>query len=141
MNFTVLSPNDNPVKDDKSSITDSKFGGHREHSDVSKSQDYTSRTGTNKTKKENPVEEVVRDIDDMTDPFQRKREFSRREETSNVQKSNEADFIIKTDRENTPNMDEGSDPVRIPETDKVKAHRKPNQWHFGTESIYESEIS
>jgi hypothetical protein len=141
MNFTILTPGENLLNDDKSSTVDGRFGGHREHSNTSKEQDYTSRTGTNKEKKENPVDETIRDIDDMTDPFQRKREFSRREETSNVQKSNEEHFITKTDAENRPNMDEGTDPVRVPDTDLVKRHRKPNQWHLSTESIYESEIS
>lgn len=141
MNFNTLSPFDSQVKDSKSDTSATHFGGHREHSDVSDAKDYTDRIKAAPNIKKNPVDKVVKDIDDMTDSKQRKREFSRREETSNVQKSNESDFIVKTDKENRPRMDEGSDPVQVPEVDKPKRHRKPNQWQFGTESVYEGEIS
>lgn len=140
MNFTILTPGDSPIKDDKSSITSSNFGGHRAHSNVLDAKDYTKRTGNASTIEGNPTDTAVRDIDDMTDPAARKREFSRREETSNVQLSNEANFITKSDSDNRPPMDTGSDGVVVPETSLVKQSRKPNQWHFGTTSVYDGEI-
>ena len=130
MQFTVLSPNDSPLKENKSDMTASNFGGNREVSNTADAKDYTKRTGNAPNKKENPVEDTSRDTDEMTDPKARKREFSRREETSNVQSSNEADFITKSDSDKRPRMDEGSDAVQVPETHAVKRHRKHNQWHF-----------
>jgi len=142
MNFTILTPGDSPVKDDKSSPTVSNFGGHRAHSNsVSDAKDYTKRTGNAPTIEENPTDTAVRDIDDMADPAARKREFSRREETSNTQLNNESSFITKSDSDNLPPMDTGSDATVVPETHAVKQTRKPNQWHFGTKSVYEGEIS
>ena len=141
MNFTVLGPNDSPLKDDKSSATDARFGGHREYSQVSKVQDYTKRAGKAPNKKENPVEETTKDIDDMTDPKQRKREFSRREETSNVQKSNEAGWQTKSDSDNRPRMDEGTDGVQVPEASDLKQLKKANRWQFDSSNRYEGEIS
>lgn len=140
MDFTILTPGDSPVKDDKSSPTSSNFGGQRVHSNVADAKDYTKRTGSASTIEKNPTDTTVRDIDDMADLTARKREFSRREETSNTQLNNEADFIIKSDAENRPPMDTGSDAVVTPETHPVKQSRKPNQWHFGTESVYDGEI-
>jgi hypothetical protein len=140
MNFTILGPNDSPVQNSKSDGVDGNFGGNREYSQTSDAKDYTKRAGSAPNKKENPVDKTVKDIDDMADPKARKREFSRREETSNTQKSNEAGFITKSDKDNLPRMDEGSDAVQVPEASVPKQHRKPNQWHLGTESVYDGEI-
>jgi hypothetical protein len=94
MNFTILGPNESPLADSKSDAVDGNFGGNREvTANISKASDYKSRQGGAPNKKENPVDETSRDIDEMTEAESRKREFSRREETSNVQKSNEADFV------------------------------------------------
>lgn len=141
MNFTVLGPNDNPLSSDQSAPSDSRFGGHREHSNTAKAQDYTSRTGKAENRKENPVEDTSRDIDEMTEAESRKREFSRREETSNVQASNEAGFITKSDSDNRPRMDEGTDAVQVPEADENRQKQRANKWHFDSSNTYEGEIS
>lgn len=141
MNFTILGPSDGQLKDDKSMLTDARFGGHREHSQVAADKDYTARTGNAPNKKENPVDETVKDIDEMTESESRKREFSRREETSNVQKSNEADWQIKSDSDNRPRMDEGSDGLQVPEIIEERVRRKANKWQYDSSNTYEGEIS
>jgi hypothetical protein len=141
MNFTILTPNDNPLAENKSDATDTRFGGNREHSKTSKDQDYTRRTGKASNRKENPVDDTIRDIDDMTDPKARKREFSRREETSNVQKSNEASFIKKSDPDKRPRMDEGADAVRVPKASDLKQGQRENRWRYDSSNKYEGEIS
>lgn len=138
--MNVLSPYDNPVHDDKSSMTDTNFGGHREHSQVSDPKDYTKRTGASPNKKENP-EDAVKDIDDLSNSTERKREFSYQNDKADVQSNNEDDFVVQSDSSNRPRMDEGSDAVQSPEGLKPKRHRKPNQWQLGTESVYDGEIS
>jgi hypothetical protein len=141
----TFSPGDNPLSSDQSAPTDAKFGGHREYSDTAKAQDYTSRTGKAPNVKKNPVDDTIKDIDDMTDPNQRKREFSRREETSNVQASNEAGFITKTDADHRPPED--TDAIE-PENDPAKRPRSKVKGHFGSGQYdnmpnrgYEGEIS
>jgi hypothetical protein len=141
MNFTVLGPNDNPLSSDQSTPTDSRFGGHREHSKTAKAQDYTSRTGKSENKKENPVEETVRDIDDMANSEERKSEFSYQEKKINVQANNEADFITASDSDRRPRMDEGTDAVQVPDTSELKQQKKANKWQFDTSNRYEGEIS
>lgn len=140
MNFTILTPNDSPVMDSKSDITHGNFGGNREFSQTSDIKDYTKRTGQAPDKKENPVDTTTRDIDDMTDPYARKREFSYQDDLSDVQKGNEAGVFTKSDTDNIPREGEGSDAVQKPEASDVKRHRKPNQWWFGTENVYEGEV-
>lgn len=143
MNFTVLTPSDSPFRDGegKSEATHSNFGGHREHSQNAAPKDYTKRTGAAPNKKENP-EDAVKDIDDMANSEERKREFSYQEDKKDVQRNNEADFIVKSDTDGgRPRMDEGSDAVQVPEASDVKRHRKPNQWHLGKSgSVYDGEI-
>lgn len=149
MNFIVLSPSgdgptgDRPLKESKSDITHSHFGGNREVSeDISSGKDYTQRATEKITsKKENPVDETVRDIDEMTEAESRKREFSRREETSNVQKNNEADWQTKSDADNRPRVDEGSDAVQVPEVVEERVRRKANRWQYGSSNTYEGELS
>ena len=124
----VFSPNDNPLTTDQSDATDARFGGHRKITSTSKSQDYTSRTGASVDIKENPVEDVIKDIDDLTDPNQRKREFSRQEELSDTQKGNESGFIVKTDPDNLPAEDTDA---FTPDGDLVKKRRSKLKGHFG----------
>ena len=136
MNFTILSPNDTQLAENKSNITDGNFGGNREHSNTADAKDYTKRTGADPDKKENP-EDTTKDIDDMTDPKARKREFTRREETSNTQKSNES-VAIQSDSDRQP---DGSDGVQVPESPDRKQLKKANRWQYGSSSRYEGEIS
>ena len=138
--MTVFSPYDNPVTESKSDMTATNFGGRREHSQTANGKDYTSRTNAAPDKIENP-EDVVMDIDDLVNENEKKSEFSYQDVKSDCQKGNEDNFMTKSDAENRPVVGEGSDPVVIPDTGNVKRHRKPNQWQFGTESIYEGEVS
>ena len=128
MNFTILGPNDNQLKDSKSDMTASNFGGNREVTqNISKSSDYTKQGGGAPNQKVCNSDTAEKDIDEM--------EIIKYQCT--FQK---ADFITKSDPENRPISDEGSDAVKVPD-DGIKRHRKPNQWQFGTESVDESEIS
>lgn len=132
---------DAPLAESQSDMTDARFGGHREHSDVADAKDYTSRTGNAPNVKKNPVDTTTKDIDDMTDDKARKREFSRRAETQDVQQSNEADWQTKSDSDNRPRMDEGSDGVQVPEAVEERVRRKANKWQYDTSNTYEGEIS
>lgn len=124
MNFTVLGPTDV-----KTSTIDGDFGGNRSvSSNNTKAQDYKKPSGAAPNRKENP-QDVSKDIDEMTEAESRKREFSRREETSNVQKSNESGFISKTDTDKLPPEDTDA---FIPEADLIKLRRSKNKYHFGS---------
>ena len=124
----VLGPSDSPVNNSKSDTVDGNFGGNRSiSSDISKSQDYKSPSGGAPNKVENP-EDVSKDIDEMTEADSRKREFSRREETSNTQKSNEAGFIHRTDTANRPL--ENTDAFE-PDSDPPKVPRSKDKYNFG----------
>lgn len=159
MNFTILGPSDGKLSNDKSSITDAKFGGRREVStSEADSKDYTKRTGNASNIKNNPVDETDRDVDDMSDVNDnfddpttqraKKREFSRRDETSDVQQSNER-IATQSDPDNRPRMDEGSDATQVPEASDVKTIRSKLKGHFGdgqydnmpNRGTYEGEIS
>ena len=145
-----MSPGDHPLTDDQSAATDARFGGHREYSQVANAKDYTARSGDDPQKEENPVDETVRDVDDMSDvndntdqvkyPRAKKREFSRRDETEDVQKSNES-IAVQSDPDNRPRMNEGSDAVQVPEVVEERQRKKANPWQYDTSSTYEGEIS
>jgi len=89
----VLGPNDNRVNDrhSASSPKDRKFGGRRKvTNNTEKAEDYTKPSterranmdGEADEKIVNPVGETTKDLDDLNDPNARKREASRRAETS-----------------------------------------------------------
>lgn len=90
-----------------------------------KSQDYTSRGCGTPNKKENPYEETTRDIDEMTDTASRKREFSRRAETSTAGDHNKEHFH-ETDPENRPPEDTTA---FIPDD---KKHIKKMRFQYGS---------
>ena len=71
----------------------------------------------------------------------KKREFSRRDETSDAQQSNEADWQTKSDSDNRPRMDEGSDAVQIPEAITERVRKKANRWQYDSSNTYEGEIN
>lgn len=100
-NPTPSSNNAENLSEDQSSMKDDRFGGHREYSQTANDKDYTGRAATNPNAKKNPQDTTI-DVDDLENVEARKREFSRRDETADCQKSNESDFITKTDKENQP---------------------------------------
>lgn len=125
----ILSPNDNQLADNASDITDSSFGGNREFTTGTqqKSQDYKRPVCGNSNTEENPVDETIRDIDDMTDPKARKREFSRRAETWDRSDHNKERFA-ESEPDNRPNEDTGG--VIVPD-EKFHGDRLKNQFGSG----------
>lgn len=130
-----FSPNDTPLSDNASSIKDTSFGGQRQFTKgkQTKDQDYTKKSGGSPNVKENPVDEVVRDIDEMTEPESRKREFSRRAETASHKDHNKEHFH-ETDPENRPFEDSSN--LIIPDG-KKHGDKLRNQYGEGQ---YEGEI-
>lgn len=133
MNF--LGPCDNQLNDNQSDTRDGRFGGNREYSQTAHSKDYTARTGNAPNKKENP-EDTTKDIDDMANSEARKREFSRREETSNTQKSNEAGWATHSDSDRRPAEDEDRN-----RGSKLRDHFGEGQYDNMPNRGYEGEIS
>lgn len=94
MNFTILGPAENPVQDSKSDATDGNFGGNRavtEDNNAS-AHDYKKAGGNAPNKKENPVDTVEKDID----------EIEHIEDTTTAPADKEADFITKSDTDSIP---------------------------------------
>ena len=143
MNFTILGPSDGQLKDNKSDMTDTRFGGQRQRlsQSVADAKDYTKRTGAAPNKKENPVDETIRDVDDMVGAGENKNEFSYQETKMDVQKGNEAGWQTKSDSDNLPRMNEGSDAVQVPEVVEERQRKKANPWQYDTSSTYEGEMS
>lgn len=152
----TFSPNDNPVSDRNasSSLKDRNFGGRRKVTDnTQKAEDYTKPSMERRAnmaedveeKIFNPVEETTKDIDDMVDaPLDengdpvagRKREFSRRAETSTVGADNQyrrphdGDDKIYSDPDNRPESEHREDDVvKVP--DPNKKHGSRNPWRIG----------
>lgn len=132
----ILTPNDNPVSGDAGEMKDQNFGGNRKFTTgvQQKAQDYKRPVPGNSNSEENPVDEVVRDIDDMTDLNARKREFSRRAETADHSDHNKERFH-ESEPDNRPEEDTRG--VVVPD-EKFHGDRIRN--HFG-EGQYEGEIS
>lgn len=146
----VLGPNDNRVSDKHSSSSpkDGKFGGNRKvTSNVQKTEDYTKPSterranmdGEVEEKIFNPVEDTTKDIDDLNDPKARKRETTRREETSTTghdQESNpyrrpgDADDKTYSEADNRPDMDDREDDGVV-KPDSNKKHGSRNPWRVG----------
>jgi len=132
----ILSPNDSPLDSNASDIKNQNFGGNRTFTTgvQQKAHDYTKAIGGSSNVEENPVEEVTRDIDDMTDPKARKREFTRRAETQDHSDHNKEHFH-EIDNDNNPLEDTSA--VLIPDD---KHHGDKLKYQFG-QGQYEGEIS
>jgi len=143
----TFSPNDNPVSDrsSSSSLKDRNFGANRKVTDnVQKTEDYTKPSMERRAnmaedveeKIFNPVEETTKDTDDMNDPQARKREASRRAETSTVGADNQyrrpgdADDKIYSDPDNRPKSDTRSDDNQA-DPNPLQKHGTRNPWRIG----------
>lgn len=148
-----MSPNDNRVSDrhGSSSLKDRKFGGNRKVTDnIQKTEDYTKPSLERRANVDGAVEEqliapeATMDIDDMTDapvdengnPIAgRKREFSRRAETSTVGANNryrrpsDGDDKIYSEADNRPKSDHREDDHVEPDPEKKHGDRNP--WRIG----------
>jgi hypothetical protein len=143
----TFSPNDNRVSDRHGSSTpkDRNFGGNRKVTDnIQKAEDYTKPSLDRRANLNDKVEDkliapdATMDIDDMNDPEARKREESRRAETSNFDHSDRkfrepvddyTETIIKSDSDNRPDMD-GMEDDHI-EPDPEAKHGSRNPARFG----------
>lgn len=132
----ILTPNDSPLAENASDMKDQNFGGNREVTTgvQRKAQDYKRPVGGDVNAEENPVDETTRDIDDMTDPKARKREFSRRAETWDRADHNKERFA-ESEPDNRPPEDTSA--VVVPDE---KFHGDRLKYHFG-EGQYEGELS
>lgn len=146
----TFSPNDNPVSDRNasSSLKDRNFGGRRKVTDnTQKAEDYTKPSMERRANMEedveekifNPVEETTKDTDDMNDPQARKRETTRRVETTTTGYDNvsnpyrrpgDADDKTYSDPDNRPESEHREDDVvKVP--DPNKKHGSRNPWRIG----------
>ena len=140
----VMSPNDNPVSDKTAAgaLKDRKFGGNRKVTDdVQKAEDYTKPSMERRSNLDGEVEseliapDATKDIDDLNDPEARKREASRRAETSTVGANNQyrrpgdANDKIYSDPDNRPKQDSREDDMVEP--DPEKKHGTRNPWRIG----------
>jgi hypothetical protein len=149
MNFTILGPSDGQLKDNKSDMTDTRFGGQRKNlsKSVADAKDYTKRTGTAPNKKENPVDETTRDIDDLANEKEKKSEFSYQEDKMDVQKGNDS-VAIQSDSDRRPPEDtdaftpDPSDPNFLVKTRRSKLKNQFGDGQYDNpQGAYEGEIS
>ena len=131
----ILSPNDSPLMDSVSDMKNKNFGAKRTFTTgvQQKDHDYTVSVGGSSNIEENPVDDSIKDIDAMTDPASRKREFSRRAETNDRSDHNKERFH-EISSDNKP-LEDKSD-VIVPDN---KYHGSKLKNHFGN-GQYESEI-
>ena len=139
-----MSPNDNRVSDKESAdaLKNRNFGGNRKVSkNIQKAQDYTKESEDSRANLESAAEsELIRpdatdDIDDLNDPNTRKREASRRAETSTVGAQNQYrrpgdGQKIVSDPDNRPESEHREDDV-VKEPDPNKKHGSRNPWRIG----------
>jgi hypothetical protein len=124
-----LSPNDNPVNNNKSSTIDGDYGGNREFTtgEQRKGQDYKKPTQASVDVEGNPIDKTTKDIDDMADPKARKREFTRRAETMDHSDHNK-DRFPESDTANRPLED--TDVTIVPDN-KHRRSKLKNQFGSG----------
>ena len=140
----ILSPNDSPVRESKSDTTDANFGGNREFTTGAqrKAHDYKKPTQASIDVEENPVDNVTRDIDDMTDPKARKREFSRRAETMDHSDHNKERFHESEPNNRPPEETDAFVPDEKHRRSKLKGHFGEGQYRNNpNRGGYEGEVS
>ena len=140
----VMSPNDNPVsdRDSSSSLKDRNFGGNRKITkNIQKTEDRTRPSLESRANLTGPAEEQLihpdstMDIDDMNDPLARKREESRRAETSTVGAQNQYrrpgdSQKIESDPDKRTKPDTRSDDNQV-DPDPEVHHGSRNPYRFG----------
>jgi len=138
----TMSPNDNRLSGNQAGKV-GDFGANRatKPTSVQKAEDYTKANQERRANLDGEVEselivpEATMDIDDMNDPDARKREESRRAETSTVGAANEyrrpgdGDDKIFTDADHRPKQDAREDDMIEP--DPEKKHGTRNPWRIG----------
>jgi len=131
----ILGPNDNPVSKGKSDSIDGDFGGSRKVTKgrQRKTQDYKKPTETSVDIEESPVDTVTKDIDEMTDSKERKREFSKLADLASPADTNK-DRFVEIGLDNKPHEDTSA--VIIPD-DKHRGAKIKG--HFGS-GQYEGEV-
>jgi len=130
-----LGPNDSPLANNASDMKNQNFGGNRQNTkgEQQKTQDYTKPVGGSSNIEENPVEDVTKDIDRMTDSTARKREFSRRAETNDHGDHNKGRFS-ELSSDNVPPSD--TSPVITPDG----SYRGPKVTNDYQESPYDDQV-
>jgi hypothetical protein len=125
----ILGPSDSPVKDSKSDMTSSNFGGRRQVTDgVEKAEDYTKpslerRANMAKDTDEkivNPVEVTTKDVDDLNDLQSKKNDTKRQVDSFKAGDKNKEHFHV-SDLENKP-LDEGREDSAFQKPDPDKPH-------------------
>ncbi|RLG67116.1 MAG: hypothetical protein DRO11_10515 [Methanobacteriota archaeon] len=138
-----LSPNDNRFSNVSTGPRDRNFSGNRKvTANIQKEDDYTVPSEQRRANLDGTVEEVLIqpdatiDIDDLNNVEDRKRETSRRAETSTVGAENQyrrpgdADDKIYTDADNRPKPGTRSDDDQVdPNPDQHHGTRNP--WRIG----------
>jgi hypothetical protein len=135
----ILGPSDSPVKDSKSDMTHSNFGGRRKVTDgIEKAEDYTkpslerraNMAEDTEEKIVNPVDETTKDVDDLNDPQVRKNDTTRQVKSFDVADNNTEHFHV-SDLENKP-LDEGREDsaFQTPDPDKPHASNYPFNPYF-----------
>lgn len=140
----TMSPNDNRVSDrhGAGALKDRDFGGNRKITrNIQKTADYKRPSLDRRANLDGEVEEVLiapdatMDIDDMNNTEARKREVSRRAETSTVGAENQyrrpgdANDKIYSDPDNRPKMDDREDDHIEPDSNAKHGSRNP--WRIG----------
>jgi len=139
----TMSPNDNRLSGNQAGKV-GDFGANRatKPTSVQKAEDYTKANQERRANLDGEVEselivpEATMDIDDMNDPDARKREESRRAETSTVGAANEyrrpgdGDDKTFTDADHRPKPDTRSDDNQV-DPNPVQKHGTRNPWRIG----------
>ena len=130
----VLGPTNSssPVHDSKSTAKDGNFGGNRQvTSNIQDAADYKKASTSSKLKVENPVDETVRDVDDMNDPAARKREETRRAEVLHDDNVAAIANRKKSSGEILEDVDGPAEDTTPVAEDDARKHGSRNKWHFG----------
>lgn len=144
----VMSPCSNRVSDKHSAdaLKNRNFGGNRKVTDdIQKSEDYTKPSLERRANVSGDAEEkfikpdATMDIDDMNDPKARKRETTRRAETSTTgydqsanpyRRAGDGDDKIYSEPDNRPKSENREDDVVVTPDAEAK-HGTKNPWHLG----------
>jgi len=127
----VLTPGDSRVQDSKSDPANGNFGGNRKvTANIQRASDYTLPTTGNSEAPMNPVEETVRDVDDLNDAMAKKNETKRQEDLKTAGDTNPLNPVTSGPY-NKP-LDEGREDsaFQVPDEDDPHGSLSPNNPYF-----------
>lgn len=117
----ILTPGDSKIQNTDAGSKVGNFGGARQVTDgIQRDSDYTKRSLDARDIFQNPVEDTIKDVDDLNDSFARKSDTKRQEDLMTA--GDETPLVYSEAGPSNKPLDEGREDNAVQQPDANKPH-------------------